>query len=382
MILGIDASNIRGGGGVTHLVELLRAAEPKKFDFEKVIVWGGSETLAKLDEKPWLKKEAVSFLDKSLFHRIFWQKFKLSEVSTKSKCNLLFIPGGSFSGKFIPFVTMNQNLLPFELKEILRYGFSKETLRLFLLRIIQSRTFGRADGIIFLTNYARKKVLDQFSINISKTTIINHGINLKFFNAPRVQRSYSDFISESPSKILYVSFIGEYKHQWKVVEAMSILKKENIPLELILVGDLIEKSASKKLQNSIQVSDKTGLIVRHYEKISYEDIQKLYLQADLFIFASSCETFGQILTEAMASGLPIVCSSLSAMPELLGKSGVYFNPENSDEIAQKVKNLIENKELRRKLSQDAFEQSKNFSWEKCANETFHFFYSTVYSQKK
>jgi hypothetical protein len=180
MILGIDASNIRGGGGVTHLIELLRAAEPLKYNFNQVIVWGGSETLLKIDEKVWLKKKFDPLLDKSLFHRIFWQKFKLAKLAKESCCDLLFIPGGTYSGNFRPFVTMSQNLLPFEWREIMRYGISKESLRLVLLRFSQSKTFLRAHGVVFLTNYARKIVLNQHHIDISKTIIINHGINPKF----------------------------------------------------------------------------------------------------------------------------------------------------------------------------------------------------------
>jgi hypothetical protein len=51
MILGIDASNIRGGGGVTHLVELLKAANPIQYGFEKVYVWSGKYTLDKIENR-------------------------------------------------------------------------------------------------------------------------------------------------------------------------------------------------------------------------------------------------------------------------------------------------------------------------------------------
>ena len=53
LTLGIDASNIRAGGGVTHLAELLRAAVPAEHGFDEVIVWSNEGTLAKLDERPW-----------------------------------------------------------------------------------------------------------------------------------------------------------------------------------------------------------------------------------------------------------------------------------------------------------------------------------------
>jgi glycosyltransferase involved in cell wall biosynthesis len=377
MILGIDASNIRGGGGVTHLIELLRAAEPLKYNFNQVIVWGGSETLLKIDEKVWLKKKFDPLLDKSLFHRIFWQKFKLAKLAKESCCDLLFIPGGTYSGNFRPFVTMSQNLLPFEWREIMRYGISKESLRLVLLRFSQSKTFLRAHGVVFLTNYARKIVLNQHHIDISKTIIINHGINPKFYYPPRPQRDFLSFTNDVPAKLLYVSFIGEYKHQWKVVEAITHLKNEGLFLELTLIGDPVEKTAMKKLKISLELAKKHGLKVILISNISYNEIQKLYSEADLFIFASSCETFGQILTEAMASSLPICCSSLSAMPELLGESGLYFNPEDSKDISSKIKKLIMNKELRIKYSKEVFKKSKLYSWEKCSSETFSYFSSVV-----
>lgn len=372
MILGIDASNIRTGGGVTHLVELLRAAKPEQSGFEKVIVWGGSNTLNKIDEKPWLVKIQEPMLDKSLFHRSFWQKFYLSKLAQKANCNILFIPGGTYSGKFRPFVTMSQNLLPFEWKDRKRYGFSLFAFKLFLLKFTQLNTFKKANGVIFLTNYARKVVLDLCFLSLDKTVIIHHGINKKFYSEPKIPKNKNEVSLGNPLKVLYVSFIGKYKHQWNVVDAIGILKRKNYPVELSLVGSPDEKDAFKKLEDTIKKVDNEGKFIKYFSKVSYSEIEAKYKEADIFVFASSCETFGQILTEAMAAGLPIACSNLSAMPELLGDAGVYFNPEQPEEIANALERLINSVELRHKLSNLAFEKSKNFSWEKSASDTFRF----------
>ena len=56
MVLGIDAFNIKDGGGVTHIVEMLRVAQPKEFGFTKVIIWGDKKLLSQIDERNWLKK--------------------------------------------------------------------------------------------------------------------------------------------------------------------------------------------------------------------------------------------------------------------------------------------------------------------------------------
>jgi glycosyltransferase involved in cell wall biosynthesis len=90
------------------------------------------------------------------------------------------------------------------------------------------------------------------------------------------------------------------------------------------------------------------------------------------VFASSCETFGQILVEAMSAGLPIACSNRSVMPELLGDAGVYFDPEQPAEIASAIRTLFDSPELRSRLARESFKKAKNYSWARCADETFSF----------
>ncbi len=158
-IVGIDASNIRGGGGVTHLVELLRAADPASHGIRKIVVWGNHNTLAALESRSWLTKKYSSWLGSSLFQRVLWQRLILPRQARRSGCHLLFIPGGSDTSGFRPMVTMSQNLLPFEWKELRRYGFSWMTLKWSLLLWTQTRTLRKADGVIFLTRFARDRVL-------------------------------------------------------------------------------------------------------------------------------------------------------------------------------------------------------------------------------
>ena len=79
-----------------------------------------------------------------------------------------------------------------------------------------------------------------------------------------------------------------------------------------------------------------------------------------------------ILLETMASGLPIACSNKGPMPEMLGNAGVYFNPEQPAEIADALYKLIESTELRTDLAKASFDSAQQYSWQRCANETFEF----------
>ncbi len=114
MHLGIDASNIRIGGGVTHLVEVLRAVEPSEHGIARITVWGGVNTLKRIEGRPWLFKIHEPLLDRPLPVRQCWQRFALQKLARLNGSDLLFCPGGSYAGSFRPFVAMSQNMQPFE----------------------------------------------------------------------------------------------------------------------------------------------------------------------------------------------------------------------------------------------------------------------------
>lgn len=371
MILGIDASNIRAGGGVTHLVELLRAANPRVNGFSQVLVWSGHSTLDRIEDRPWLVKSHDSLLDRSLPFRAFWQTFKLSRLARMAGCGVLFVPGGSYVGDFQPMVTFNQNLMPFERRELWRYGCSFIKFKTILLRWSQSRTFRKADGLIFLTQYAQAAVMRLINTTTGKTTIIPHGVDDRFACPPREQLPISQYSVHRPFRILYVSIIDVYKHQWHVAEAVAQLRKSGLSVVLELVGSAYPP-ALKRLRQTLRMVDPNGEFVRYSGEVPYTELHVCYAQADLGLFASSCETFGLILVEAMSAGLPIACSGRSAMPEVLGNAGVFFDPENPVDIACALRTLIESPDLRAKMAKESFERAQTYSWQRCADETFGF----------
>ena len=146
MRLGIDASNIRGGGGLTHLRQMLAAADPPAHGFEQVVVWAPQSTLEQLKNQPWLLKRHDRALESHYLLRAWWQSTRLGVLARHEGCDLLFVPGGPFATEFRPVVTMSRNLLPFEWRELRRYGCSSTTLRLLLLRGSLTRSFRRASG--------------------------------------------------------------------------------------------------------------------------------------------------------------------------------------------------------------------------------------------
>lgn len=380
LTVGIDATNLRGGGSLTHLIELLRAAEPEKLGVERVVVWGGSRTLDALENRPWLGKRSPPALDKGLMLRSMWQCSRLALAARDEGCDVLFVPGGTYAGSFRPAVTMSQNLLPFEMPELSRYGWSLRALKFLMLRLTQSHSFKRSDGVIFLTEYARNAVSSVTGKLNGRTCIVPHGFNPRFDSPPRLQRSIAEYNDGNPYRLLYVSIVDQYKHQWHLVEAVAALRREGLPIKLDLVGPAYPP-ALKRLEETIARTDGDQRWVRYLGPVPYNELHHHYARADLGVFASSCENMPNILLETMASGLPIACSNIGPMPEVLGNAGVYFEPEQPETIARALRQLIASPELRTKLAQESYERAQQFSWQRCAEETFGFLAAVMRRQE-
>ena len=371
MILGIDASNIRGGGGVSHLIELLDSDAPQELGFKEVVLWAAPSILDAIADHSWLSKRTHPWLSGPLPWRTAWQIIRLPSEIIRFKCCITFVPGGSYFSIYGPVVTMSQNLLPFDWREMRRFGLSVFFFKLMLLRRMQSRAFMSADGVIFLTEFAKAAVVKQLSRHPKRAIVIPHGVDQKFRCAPRIQRSITEYSAKTPFSLLYVSHIWPYKHPWTVARAVALLRSEGMPIRLDIVGSGYPASM-QLLQETICKLDPEGSFLSVTADATYGQISAYYYQADLFVFASSCETFGQVLTEAMSAGLPIVSSNRAAMPEVLGNAGQYFDPEDLPSLIAVLREVIKSPELRTEMAETAFRRATEYSWQSSAKATFSF----------
>ena len=127
-----------------------------------------------------------------------------------------------------------------------------------------------------------------------------------------------------------------------------------------------------RLNAAITKFDPENTWVRYHGAVPYEELNNLYAQADLGVFASSCENMPIILLEKMASGLPIACSNRGPMPEVLGNAGLYFDPERPTEIMHSLRKYIESPDLRSEKASNSIARCQQYSWSRCADETFTF----------
>lgn len=383
--VGIDAANLRQGGGITHLAELLNELKPGELGISKVVVWAGSAMVARLPNFPWLIKETPSALEGSLLKRTFWQLFSLSRCAHMARCDVLLVPGGSYLGSFSPVVAMSQNLLPFEFAELKRSGVSLFSLKMLILRLVQSFTFRRSNGVIFLTDYARSIVLKVTGQIRGLTCVIGHGVSKNFYVEPRAQKSIKEYSVANPFQIIYVSTVDAYKHQLRVIEAMQVLRDRGYPVKLTMIGSAAKNSlhlVSKALEEQdFGKSTKSNLRDEYLGVIPYEKLLDYYHRSDLAVFASSCETFGIILAEKMLAGLPIACSQMSCMSEILRDGGLYFDPLDSRSIANSIEQYLLSPQLREESIKKSQQRAQEFTWADSARQTFEFIVKVAKAQR-
>jgi glycosyltransferase involved in cell wall biosynthesis len=364
MILGIDASRCRSGGSINHLYGILCNLDYDLHNITEVHIWSYKKLLIQLPCNELLKKHSPKLLNKNLFFQLFWQLFFLKFECSKKKCDILFTADASSLCSFRNQVVLSQDLLSYEPGVASYFGFGFSRLRLFLIKLLQNRAFRNAKGVIFLTNYTANLIQSSCGL-LENTVVIPHGFDSDFSSLNRVADWENEIICT------YVSNTEFYKHQWSVVKAVEILRSKKYNIKIQLVGGGIGR-AQKKLDSQIQKSDPKNKFVKQFDFLSKSEILGIFNGTHIFVFASSCETFGITLLEAMASGLPIVCSSRSSLPEVLLDGGEYFDPEDADSIADKIELLLNNKGYSNTLSKKAKEISSNYSWKRCSLETFTF----------
>lgn len=377
-VLAIDAINIRAGGGVTHLSRLLHAAQPKFAGFQHVHIWACRETASKLPAKDWLTIHTPFWAESNLIVRTLAEQILIPFQVKKLGCDILYCPGGTFPAvRVTPVITMSQNMLPFESEEAKRFGImSPMWLKLQVLRYMQSRAFRGADGLVFLTRYARDTVTRALGRVSSQVALIPHGIEERFLISPRTPRLLSQCSDQKPFRVLYVSIVMPYKHQIEVAKAASLLRNKGFPIEMYFIGASWGKYG-KRFNELLTQLDPNGQFLKWTGHEPFESVHKMYVGADMFVFASSCENLPNILIEAMAASLPIASSQKGPMPEVLGHAGVYFDPECPESIAVSIEHLANNADLRANLSWNAHKMVKKYSWQKCASHSLEFFLSVA-----
>lgn len=373
--IGIDASRNRSGGAVAYLLGILRYFKPEAYPIKEIHIWGSTDLLKKIPDYVWLTKHTNHLINGSIFQQIYWQAFLLKGELLEYKCDILFAPDAASFCKFYPMVTVSQDMLAYDKKAGNKYPFGLQKLRIFLLRLVQNSAFKRAAGVIFLSKFASNEIQKSCG-KLVNSVVVPHGVNDIFFSS-----QWSDldrFQVGKKIQFLYVSNAEIYKNQWHVIKAVAKLRNQGMNAYLLLIGGGVGLP-QEMINNAIQEVDGARAFISQKDFLPNYELPKYILQSDVFVFASGCENLPITLLEGMATGVPIASSNYGPMPEALQDGGVYFDPENSDSIAEALKLLVSDKSVRASVTERALDLSRHYKWRRCSGETWNFISKTTAS---
>jgi glycosyltransferase involved in cell wall biosynthesis len=241
---------------------------------------------------------------------------------------------------------------------------------------LAAASFRDADGIVTSSMVTSVELVSRFALDEKKVRIIPPGLDSRFLQevpAAELEATRQRY-SLPPSFLLFVGAQVPRKNLVRFVEALKIVHLHGLQIPLVLVGPEGEESEAIR-----EKAEKLGIgpWVMTTGYLQERDIRNAYRLATAFVLPSLCEGFGMPLVEAMASGLPVVASQISAIPEVCRDAAVYFQPENPESMAEKVVSILEDEDLRKRLIARGKERAREFSWKKAAAETLAFYESVM-----
>lgn len=246
-------------------------------------------------------------------------------------------------------------------------------LRSRLLWTLKSRlAFRRAQRLVTVSQDARSRIASSFRCPESAIHVITEGPDPLFrpidvTSRCAEMRGRYDLPADVPL-ILYVGGISPHKNIQGLLHALVQL--ERLPWHLVLVGDYANDSFWDCYRELVGLAEALGLAgrVTFTGYVPDDQLLILYNAAMMLVLPSLSEGFGLPVVEAMACGLPVAASDRGSLPEVLGSAGLLFDPVSHDQIAESIRRLLCDEELRRDLRARGLHRAELFSWKAAAHK--------------
>jgi len=237
-----------------------------------------------------------------------------------------------------------------------------------------------ARTVITVSKNTRNDVIKLFHISSQKVISVWNGLSTDFYQCTEAEHGEVKAKFQLPKEfLLYTGVWREHKNLVRLLQAFDIVKKSYPDVQLVITGkrdphypEVLETVRTLGLSESVRF---VGLV-------KFSDLQKLYSAATAYVFPSLYEGFGLPPLESMAAGTPVIASNSSAIPEVCGDATEYFDPENVEEMAEKISFVLKNDSRRKELIEKGFKRIKEFSWDKSAEETLKILLEAVHLKKK
>jgi glycosyltransferase involved in cell wall biosynthesis len=218
-----------------------------------------------------------------------------------------------------------------------------------------------ADRVVTISHSEKKRIADHSFKPASVIDVFYLGVDHNFKPRAMQPKELLERVKKRynlpPAFLLYVGRLNSRKNVANLLRSCALLKNNSIPLVVVGIYDWKAENLDA-LMEELKIRDK----VLFLGAVNAEDLAPLYSLSTVFCFPSFEEAFGLPPLEAMASGVPVVVSHTSSIPEVCGDAGNYIDANDPHDIARMIDELLSNTVLYHQQSQKGLIRARSFLW--------------------
>jgi len=349
MKLGIQARELAGDGGTSvYFEKVLNGLVNRAESHELYIFYNTECTLSS-------PKNNIHYIQYSTKHPVLADHITLPQKIRQYSIDRVWFPKG-----ILPAYCPAESVLTVhDLGYFIDSSFYPLVDRIYMKQMMK-RSCKKADRIIAISQSTKEDILQYTDAKPETIDIIHHGVDSIF------RESWSEGQLEglreehgiTGETVIYGANVSKRKNWRRLVKVFRSL---DIPdSQLIFTGPVNSESGD------IFNSDSR---IRHLGNIPRRQLPGLYRLSTLLVYPSLYEGFGLPILEAMASGIPVIASNVSSLPEVVGDAGILVNPYSKDEIGEAISKIVRNQQLRERLMNKGLSRIKKFEWESTVVQT-------------
>lgn len=245
-----------------------------------------------------------------------------------------------------------------DIRQDLEYGDSRR-------RALLRRVFDRADLVLSVSHYNTSQLLDAFPGCAGKTALVpNAAEDLFFGNAAPSERAGIRANLGIPAAMPYLLSVANFqtrKNLPMLLRAAGRLDEvQRGDLAIVLIGAGSAEQSSTIRSEIASLSPRAIVALPGYREGKL--LRAAYAEASALVFPSLCESFGIPAVEAMAQGCPVALANSTALPEIAGDAGWYFDPKSADDLAETLRTMLDHPSERQRRGEVGLELAARFRW--------------------
>jgi glycosyltransferase involved in cell wall biosynthesis len=225
----------------------------------------------------------------------------------------------------------------------------------------------RSDYFLAVSETTRQELLEYTDIPENRIFVVTHGIDpiFKIIRKERALKAVRKRFKLDHPYLIYVGALSINKNILGLIEAFSLVASNEKDIDLVLVGP--EETAAQKAKEIIKIKHLEER-VHFLGSIEQEStvLTELYNAAEMLVFPSYYEGWCAPPLEAMACGIPVVCSDIPALQEVVGNSAILTNPDDHESIANAISKVLIDSDLREKLIAKGKKHVSQHTWSRSA----------------